>query len=273
METTITTGNLEWLDVSTLKVDPEYQRELSAPWVRRIAREFDPDVLGVLVVSRRENGDVYVVDGQHRVAAIMEMGWHDQRVPCNVYEGLSLSDEAKIFWKPQTSRKYLSPGPRFRARLMAGEPTALRIREIVEENGFSVAVNEGGAGPEGSISAVAALEHVHLHGEGKLDEVMGLIRDGYLDSGERIGLQIISGLGTFCTKYRGHYDRDRLVKILRENTQAGIAALGKDIARVTGAQRRHGYGMAILKLYNMRLQHNRLPSWGDPLGDSDSTIE
>lgn len=266
MDKTLTTGSLEWIDVSALLVDPEYQRELSPQWVRKIANEFDPDVLGVLVVSRRADGNIYVVDGQHRVAAILEMGWHDQKVPCNVYDGLSLEDEAKIFWKPQTSRKYLAPGPRFRARLIAGEPEALKIREIVEANGFSITVNAGGAGPEKSISAVSALEHVHSRGAGMLDEVMGLIRDAYGDADERVGLPIIGGLETFCQKYRGRYDRERLIKILRENTMTSIAAQGADLARVTGADKRNAYGMTILKLYNNRLQHNRLPSWGDPIG-------
>jgi hypothetical protein len=267
METSITTGKLEWIDVSSLMVDTEYQRELSTAWVRKIAREFDPDVLGVLIVSRRDDGNIYVVDGQHRVAAIKEMGWGDQKVPCNVYEGLSLQDEAKIFWKPQTNRKYLAPGPRFRARLIHGDRDALRIRDIVEENGFTITVNAGGAGPEKSISAVAALEHVYNLGEAKLVEVMELIRDGYGDSGDRVGLPIIGGLESFCQKYRGHYDRERLVKILREHTMTSIAAQGADLARVTGADKRNAHGMVILKLYNSRLQHNRLPSWGDPLGD------
>lgn len=272
METTITTGNLEWIVAETLKVDPEYQRDLNPAWVRKIASEFDPDVMGVIVASRRGSGDVFIVDGQHRVAAILEMGWGDQKIPCNVYEGLSIESEAKVFWKPQTASQRISPRSRFKARLIAGEPKALAMQRIASDHGYRIATAEGATGPK-DIIAVAAVEYIFERGEQRLVEVMDLIQSAYGDSDERITLQLIGGLGKFCAKYREHYDRDRLVKVLKKHSVHRVTALARDIMLATGTHSKASSGMAILRLYNTGLTNNRLPAWGDSLDDNDATIE
>lgn len=56
--------------LADLKVDTGYVRPLDEARVDEMARDFIEALLATVVVNRRPNGDLYVVDGQHRVAAV-----------------------------------------------------------------------------------------------------------------------------------------------------------------------------------------------------------
>jgi hypothetical protein len=49
--------------VSDLTIDQQAQRKLSMPWVKAHIDQFDVDQLGYIVVNRRADGKLYVVDG------------------------------------------------------------------------------------------------------------------------------------------------------------------------------------------------------------------
>src|SRR5215470_2943638 len=85
---------IEWLRISELHFDPRINRTVKPSRVKTIVGEFDSDALGIIFVSKRAEGDYLVVDGQHRILALKEMGWGDQRVQCKVYPNLSLAQEA-----------------------------------------------------------------------------------------------------------------------------------------------------------------------------------
>ena len=53
--------------LADLKVDTGYARPLDEAWVREIAAGFYEQLFLPLVVNRRPSGDLYVVDGQHRL--------------------------------------------------------------------------------------------------------------------------------------------------------------------------------------------------------------
>src|SRR4051794_33828172 len=90
-------GTPQYERVGELTVDQRYQRALNARRVKKIANEFDPYSVGMLIVSDRGDGTKVVLDGQTRRAALVAMGWEDQMVPCYVYVGLSVEEEARIF--------------------------------------------------------------------------------------------------------------------------------------------------------------------------------
>lgn len=49
-----------------LKLDPRVNRSIDRAWVVRLARSWDASLTGTLVVVARSDGDLIVVDGQHR---------------------------------------------------------------------------------------------------------------------------------------------------------------------------------------------------------------
>lgn len=52
------------LCIADLVIDPEAQRRLVDTWVKKEVPRFDPEKLGHIVVNKRTNGKLYVIDGQ-----------------------------------------------------------------------------------------------------------------------------------------------------------------------------------------------------------------
>jgi hypothetical protein len=142
----------EIVDLGRLTVDHKYQRSLTS-LVDRIAEEFNPAMVGCLIVSERENGRLAVVDGQTRFRGAEKSGKVDA-VPCLIYEGLTVADEARLFAALQRNRRNIATHERFSADLVAKEPMAMEIAAILKEFGLKV----GGKSDE--LKSVAALESV-----------------------------------------------------------------------------------------------------------------
>ena len=92
---------------SSLKVDTSYQRNPQTTRVRKIAKEWNDDFANTLYISQREDGAMYVVDGNHtRLASIMAKG-NDATLLAKVFTGLTKEEEAEMFIKLNTTlRRY-----------------------------------------------------------------------------------------------------------------------------------------------------------------------
>jgi hypothetical protein len=80
--------------VEDLMVDYTYQRQQRAGFLKR--EKFDEKMASSITVSRRNDGTYWVLDGGHRTALAKKDGV--SRLRAVVISGLSLSDEAKLFY-------------------------------------------------------------------------------------------------------------------------------------------------------------------------------
>ena len=109
--------------LAELNVDCSYQRSIDSPssraLIKRIAGEWDWSLFQLLVVSRRPDGELYVVDGQHRLeAARMRGDLHD--LPCSVYDFRLVSHEADAFVALNQQRKPLTRLDLFKGSVIGG---------------------------------------------------------------------------------------------------------------------------------------------------------
>src|SRR5688572_26571882 len=81
--------------VSTLNIDPAIQRQLDRRRVERIANDLNVDAIGVITVSQREGGSLFVVDGMHRVEALKLAGGEGESVDARVFTGLTIAEDRK----------------------------------------------------------------------------------------------------------------------------------------------------------------------------------
>jgi len=106
-------ARLVFLPVESLQVDHRYQRPLNAQWARWLAENWDDRMLGVLTVSQREDGSFWLLEGQHRSAALVSIGMAERKVPCIAFKNLSVREEADIYLGRNTAcLLYTSPSPR-----------------------------------------------------------------------------------------------------------------------------------------------------------------
>lgn len=78
-------------------VDSSYHRPLHKDTVRLIINNFNIKAIGEITVSVRENGDLYIIDGAHRIAALISLGMGEHQVRTNALYDLSIDEENKLY--------------------------------------------------------------------------------------------------------------------------------------------------------------------------------
>ena len=115
--------------VEDLHIDSSYQRNIQKH-VSILAREWDNTKCDPLKVNYREDGNFYVWDGQHRLAALKMMGV--DYVPCVVVVGLSRAQEAALFGCQGDGIKKPNPYDIFKANVCSGESIDTAIKKMCD---------------------------------------------------------------------------------------------------------------------------------------------
>lgn len=130
-------GHRHGIDValSDLKIDMAVQRAIIPSRVRKIATNFDPILIGELLVSEREDG-LYILDGHHRMAAALSQnGNTPTTVTCEVFTGLSKANEAQLFLG-RNDRASVRSHDRFRNLATLGDQETLNVQMAAQAAGF-----------------------------------------------------------------------------------------------------------------------------------------
>jgi hypothetical protein len=249
-------AKLEWVPISLMKVSPLAQRDLNQARVDRLANNFDLEQLGTPTVNLRDD-HWYIIDGQHRVEALRQIGYGDQQVQCWTYKGLTDVEEAEKFLKLNdilTVHAYA----KFKVAIQAGRPEECEIDQIVRSCGLRVSQDA----KDGAVSAVNTLRRVYRRGGSDcLTRALCIIRDSYGDPG--LDAPVIDGIGLLCHRYNGDLSDERATKALTEAMGGVNALLGKAefLRRQTGNPKAHCVAAAAVELINAKRGGRKLPSW------------
>lgn len=133
---------LQFMAPGELQIDATYQRNLesgpSQTLIRKIAQFWNWDLCQPLVVARRSGGDLFVIDGQHRLEAARMRGDIAQ-MPCAVVDYASAADEAASFVHLNQQRRPLTKLDLFKAAVASEDPEACAILAAMKSAGLSVA--------------------------------------------------------------------------------------------------------------------------------------
>ncbi|WP_052761956.1 DUF6551 family protein [Aurantiacibacter luteus] len=133
---------LQWGLVGQLQVDAGYQRSVvggdSQALIRRIAQHWNWDLCQPLVVSRRADGSMWVIDGQHRLEGAKLRGDIHQ-LPCVVVDYACREDEAASFVHLNQQRRPLSKLDLFKAAVASEDAEACAIAAAIATAGLELA--------------------------------------------------------------------------------------------------------------------------------------
>lgn len=251
---------LESLPIAKMRVSTRAQRQHNKPGaialIEEIAANFDPDKLGALTVSERD-GVYWVVDGGHRLKALIRMGYEDQQTDCWVYRGLTEKQEADLFLDLNNVR-VVSGMDKFKVAVVAGRAEESQIDAIVKELGLSIGTNS----TETSIHCIGAIQKVYSFGGTKvLEKTLRIVRDAYGKPG--FASRIVEGVGLVVANYENTFSEDQMV-----------AKLSKKLGGVNGlmnqaAVTRATYGVSVpvavaatvVETYNAGRGGVKLPPW------------
>ena len=136
-----TPPSLEFVAVDRLQVDPAYQRATDGPHSRKIVfgmvREWKWALCQPLVVARRTDGSLFILDGQHRHAGAIERG-DIAHLPCVILSNIDQAGEATAFVDLNTKRQRLSQLDIFNGMLAAGDTNAIQTAALLEQTGWRI---------------------------------------------------------------------------------------------------------------------------------------
>lgn len=225
---------LQYCVPSQLAVDPLYQRELdgaSRRLIGEIARGWDWNLFQPLVVARRHDGSMYVVDGQHRLEAARMRGDIGQ-LPCVIFHPGDAADEAQVFVELNQRRRPLTAYALYNGALVAGDEHALAIDSALREAGlsFSGAADAANLKP-GQLNNVGSVRKWHArHGTDRLRTVFAAISRNYRGEVIRISGALFQGIGTIVIEQGAGLSLHLLVDILDRPQDEWLADFRKRAA-------------------------------------------
>ncbi|MFM9106995.1 MAG: DUF6551 family protein [Chloroflexota bacterium] len=171
-------SEMRWIRAGDLQRDSDYNRTIRSFRVEAIRRNFNPDGLGLLYVSEREDGLHYIIDGQHRHQSILDLGMANCLVPCAVYRNLTRDEERLIFLLLNRERLPLSAMEAFQARAAAGENLAGSMKDLLAR--FGIRLVKGRQPGAREIASVSVLEEIDRRwGERMMERVLSLFEAGW----------------------------------------------------------------------------------------------
>lgn len=169
-----------------------YQRPLDTDRVDSYMQRYDPHLTRPVVVNRRSDGSLWVLDGQHTVELERRLG--RSVVLATIWAGLTPEQEADKYNHLNTERVKPNQWNRFGARASAGEPKVLSIIDLTAACGFKVGTADRSVN---AIAAVNALERLYDASPTLLRQTLQKIRQVWpTDVFTRDGV-FISGLAWF----------------------------------------------------------------------------
>jgi len=241
-----------WIPVGSLSVVwAQSQREPNERHINEIASKFDPDMFGVLAVTKPNGKGIYhVIDGQHRKAAAQQLWGENELVPCNVLNIEGPARAAEIFDQINKGRRNPSPIDTFRIRVTAGRQTEVSVLKIVQACGYRIEPNKNA----GCIAAVSALVSVYNISPEVLRKTLSVINQTWGKDSNAVVAPILYGYGAFINQYHGA-DFNRLVVIIQKRMTPGQligkAATLREMFRVNSQQ---AVKMVLTQNYNSGLK-------------------
>lgn len=134
---------LQWLKISDLAVDDDYQRVLQrSNWkaIKRIADQFKWSRFSPVFVAPIEGGKYAIIDGQHRTHAAALCGF--DQVPCQVVQ-MTREEQAASFAAVNGLVTKVTLWNVFKAALVAGEHWAVESNKAVADAGCRLMTSAG----------------------------------------------------------------------------------------------------------------------------------
>ena len=250
-------SHLRWVPADDLRTNPVAQREFRPAWAEKILADFDLDKFQVPHVNRREDGSMFIMEGQHGTWAYREFFGEGQQIQVWLYEGLTEAEEAEFFLS-LNNKKAVDAMAKFKVGVTAGREVECDIDRIVRANGCFVSTNTE---RPTSIAAVGALMTIYSrHGAANLGQTLRVIGDSFTEGGyER---PVLLGISMVLARYPD-LDVARMVRQLASirNGWKGVIQKTAAIKEQMGCTQPEAAAAAVVEFYNGGRGGRKLPSW------------
>ncbi|MCX5559955.1 ParB/RepB/Spo0J family partition protein [Streptomyces sp. NBC_00038] len=181
--------------VSDLKIDPQAQRTLNEGRAQRIADNIVPEAIGLIMVSQRDDGEKYIVDGQHRHRACQLAGI--PTVKTEIHHGLTLDQEAILFLIKNRESHKPRPIDEYHVGLTGGVPLFVHTDRVLKKHGLIL----GSTSTNGVGAVSGVLRITERFGAPVLDRTLWVAEAAFDRSPETWDGMILGGIGQFLGRW------------------------------------------------------------------------
>lgn len=249
-------ARLRWVPLHRLVVSDVAQRELKQYRVDHLVAHFDHEQVGNPVVNER-HGRFFIIDGQHRVAALREMYDDTHQVQCWTYVGLSEVEEAEKFLQLNDTL-VVNAMDKYLVAVEAGREIETDIDRIVRACGLSVSSQK----TEGAIGAVGTLRRVYVRsGAYVLGRTLRIVTEAFGSAG--LEAPVIDGIGLLCGRYNGELE-DQVAVLKLHKMLGGVGGLMGKAAVIREKTRQplnQCVAAAAVDVINGGKGGKKLPTW------------
>ena len=246
---------------SILNLDTSYQRIPDSNDLKKIIKNYDPRQVRKLVLSQREDGSLWVLDGNHTRIATMEVLGNDSMLDAEIYTGLSIEEEADLFYKLNTNSKTVSFNDKLKARYTKKEPLVVAYISALDESLITYSfARSGGKGTNRAVMFVAhsaGIKAFQTYGKESFIHACNII--AFTEKQMMASGRIMQAL---CLIYANttKIDDSRMINTLIKNNIEDIESKARTYGRVISSSHSNvlPYSLAIMDLYNVGLRKNKI---------------
>jgi hypothetical protein len=254
-------GSAEVLPIDQINVDPEYQRTLRHDLVEKIRREWDIVKAGPILVSQRQDGTLWCVDGQHRMVGAQGAG--ETEIFAHVVHGLTKEEEAALRLA-RNDRRSDNTFEKFKTRLVMGDPVAHRLVELAHQ--FHTQINLEASAYVG-INCIAAVEQLYNIDYGSvLTKVFKALSDAYGEDalhGRVVSVAMLKSVAWFNDRHVERHEANYSEFIERLSTVGvdDIDRRARSHKAALGGSLWLNYYRALVEVWNFRRQDKNKLEW------------
>lgn len=240
------------INISYLKTDMSYQSPVRETQVKKIINNFDPKRLGSITVNRRQDMNLYIIDGQHRVEVLKEL--NIPLIDATIHENLTVEEEAEMYYGIN-DRPAKSPNSKGKSSLKFGDVAAIEIEEAVTNIGMKIDYDKN-VNSDGYIMAYAALQNIHKrYGKDMLEIVLQVINSAYGKDKRNYQSFMMKGFADFISKFGSSIDLNHLINRLQD---VGFEGFMQEVNKnkVSFSTKKESLPFTLVEIYNKR-KHNK----------------
>jgi len=268
------TAVIEMIPVRELGTDPAVNtRPVDEKWVTDRVPVYTPAGVGTLTVSRRDDGELIILDGQHRAELMRNAVGIQAVAQCEVYQGLALSQEAAIF-RLLNDKRALTPLHRFLALITEGDPSARDVAEIAGLCGWTIADNTR----NGTLRCIGAVQKIHQQDKNRktgadpvaLARTLRCITETWGTRGDSGSAFIVAGIGGVFVQYEAAVKPEIMTDHLKTayTDATALIAHARGLVQYDRGSIANSVSKLAVRTYNKRLQSRKIPGWrGDAFND------
>ncbi len=217
-----------YVAAARLRIHPTAQRDgLIRSKLQSMERSLDLDAIGTIhAVEYAIHGEtaLWVIDGQHRVVALLNAGMGEWEVRVEVHVGVTTDARASDLFLKLNNRSAAAPFEKFRNEVQAKYAAALNIVDIAARYGLTISPSAS----DGHLTCVVTLQSMYaLNGGVALDQALSLITSAWGTTPSALEGKLVEGVARVFAKYGSAVDVPSLRKKLAKVPAGPSGILGR----------------------------------------------